>query len=237
MEAWQLIGSAEQAPTQSFVDYYHRAWVSPVQDLECRLRLAVQERFVVTMSGAGYGQALQQLLHGQRPKPKPVFFLRINPDRCFDADYTRVDCRKQEEVHIEKFAEFRAKYAAFSEQDWRAVIQQTRTLAARIEQRGGKIIFVRFPTSGKIRACDEENFPRLRFWNQLTADLHAIHFEDVPTLRTFTCPDGSHLDERDKPAFTRALATELARRQWIQTGKGVVAQSRPVPSAGTGSPD
>jgi hypothetical protein len=36
-----------------------------------------------------------------------------------------------------------------------------------------------------------------------------LHFEDVPAMRGYRCPDGCHLDSRDAPSFTRALLNEL----------------------------
>ena len=42
----------------------------------------------------------------------------------------------------------------------------------------------------------------------------AVHFEDVPGMRDIECPDGSHLDYRQRAGFTAALAQalELDRR-------------------------
>jgi hypothetical protein len=228
MEAWQLIGSAEQARTQGFVDYHRQKWVSPFQDVECRLRTAVQGCLVVTIAGPGYRQVLGQLLHGRSPQPKPLVF-RTHPDRCVDGDFTKTDCRVQEAAWAENNAKFRAANASFSKSDWRAVVEEVRTLAARIEQRGGRVLFVRFPTSGGMRASDERDFPRADYWDVLAASVRAVHCEDVPALRGFTCPDESHLDVRDKRAFTRALARELDRRQWIPGGQGDVAPSRSAP--------
>jgi hypothetical protein len=42
-------------------------------------------------------------------------------------------------------------------------------------------------------------------------DALAIHFEDHPALRGFQMPDGSHLDQRDAPAFSKALGEIIVR--------------------------
>lgn len=80
-----------------------------------------------------------------------------------------------------------------------------------IESRGGKVLFIRFPTDKLIWEIDKKRYPRSNFWNLLTkAHPESFHFEDYPTLSTFDLPDGSHLDMRDKEAFTRELITIIA---------------------------
>jgi hypothetical protein len=39
-----------------------------------------------------------------------------------------------------------------------------------------------------------------------------LHFRDQPGMRDLTCPDEMHLDQRDQPAFTRALVSALRER-------------------------
>ena len=60
---------------------------------------------------------------------------------------------------------------------------------------------------------DERRFPRRVFWEMFVKDamVNAIHFEDEPTLNDFICPDGSHLDYRDRDRFSRALG-EIVKR-------------------------
>ena len=56
-------------------------------------------------------------------------------------------------------------------------------------------------------------YPKAEFWDEFAHAINApaIHFEDVPSLRGFSCPDESHMDRRDAPLFTRALAEEMKR--------------------------
>ena len=73
---------------------------------------------------------------------------------------------------------------------------------------------VRFPAGGEFRAPDRARFPRAEYRDRL-ADLtgaETVHFEDVPGLGGFDCPDTSRLDRRDVPAFTAAPPDELERR-------------------------
>jgi hypothetical protein len=90
----------------------------------------------------------------------------------------------------------------------------------RIESRGGSVVFVMYPRSGLVRAADDVRYPRALFWDKIVpiAGGKGIFYADIPALAGFTCPDGSHLDVRDKAAFTRALADALKTRGWIGRG-------------------
>ena len=80
-----------------------------------------------------------------------------------------------------------------------------------IQARGGRVIYVTYPTSGYVRMTDDKFFPRAQFWDRFTAAVDAPHlnFEDVPALRSLYCPDGSHLDMHMRARFTHALVAAL----------------------------
>ncbi len=90
-------------------------------------------------------------------------------------------------------------------------------LAKTIEARGGRVLFVVMPTSGYVREIDDRRFPRRQYWDAFVALTSAktLHFEDVPAMRALVCPDGSHLDYRDRARFTVSLveALKLERAQ------------------------
>ena len=52
------------------------------------------------------------------------------------------------------------------------------------------------------------------FWNRFIGqfEFNGIHAAYEPELDKFVCPDGSHLDVRDRAAFTKALSKGLAVR-------------------------
>ena len=93
-------------------------------------------------------------------------------------------------------------------------------MVKRLEARGGNVIFVMYPRSGLVRAADDVRYPRAVFWDRVVplAGGKGLYFADEPSLRDFTCPDGSHLDVRDKRRFTEALAKALESRGWIHAG-------------------
>ena len=106
---------------------------------------------------------------------------------------------------------------------WRDRAAAQLAAARRIAARGGRVIFVRFPTSGPLRERVARRYPKSEFWDEFVARLaaadrvtpgrlSAVHYEDVPALRDFDAPDGSHVSLNARPAFTAALLDELERR-------------------------
>lgn len=77
----------------------------------------------------------------------------------------------------------------------------------RIQARGGKVIFIRLPSTEEYRAKEEEKCPRKEFWDTLLERTGApgIHFEDHAELTGFKCPEWSHLCAKDATVFTERL--------------------------------
>ena len=94
--------------------------------------------------------------------------------------------------------------------EWPAGVGRIEDMVSRIQRRGGKVVFVRCPTSGPYREIEERYFPRARFWDVLARETSAasMHFEDVPGMQ-FVCAEGSHLYLADTVTFTRLLAGKL----------------------------
>lgn len=86
-----------------------------------------------------------------------------------------------------------------------------RQLIASINSHSGKVLFVAMPTSGMIREIDEKRYPRRNFLEMFEkeAGVSVLSSADDPVLRSFACPDGSHLDLRDRQKFTAALVHSL----------------------------
>jgi hypothetical protein len=77
--------------------------------------------------------------------------------------------------------------------------------------RGGKIVFVRFPMSGKLKEYEDQATPRAQTWEPLLqqTNVPGIHFEDFPELSGFDCPEWSHLSAGDSVEFTKRLVPHL----------------------------
>lgn len=84
-------------------------------------------------------------------------------------------------------------------------------MVRKIEARGGRVVFVAFPRSGLVRAADDRAYPRNMYWQTFIRIVAApsLHYADVPWMASVICPDGSHLDQRDRVMFTRELVHAL----------------------------
>ena len=102
----------------------------------------------------------------------------------------------------------------FFENMGKAIEARFRDTAKAVEKfraRGGKVVFVRFPFNGELKALEDRLNPRARDWERLIKDTKApgIYFEDYPELASFTCPEWSHLSAGDSVEFTKRLVPHL----------------------------
>ena len=77
----------------------------------------------------------------------------------------------------------------------------------KIKVRGGKILFVRTPSSGTYREREKKQYPREIYWDKLLAYTinPGIHFEDYPSIANLQCPENSHLGRPDAIIFTKNI--------------------------------
>ena len=83
--------------------------------------------------------------------------------------------------------------------------------AEKLRARGGKIVFVRLPVSGGLKALEDKTTPRSQTWDPLLQATEApgIYFEDFPELAGFNCPEWSHLSAGDSVEFSKRLVPHL----------------------------
>jgi hypothetical protein len=103
------------------------------------------------------------------------------------------------------------KFAAQMHAAFEARFADTKALIEKLRARGGKIVFVRFPVSGELKAYEDRATPRAATWDRLLKETAApgIYFEDFPELASFDCPEWSHLSAGDSVEFTRRLVPHL----------------------------
>lgn len=146
------------------------------------------------------------------PTPEIV---RLRFDRSIELDFSVIPNLAQ--FREDKNREFKDLYARQAKSNRTDVflqhIERIEQAVRRIQQRGGKVVFLRSPSSRGRRAIEEEHNPRKDYWDRFAESTSAtsIHFEDVAAMRMLTCPDDSHLDWRQRPEFTAALLDELVR--------------------------
>ena len=89
--------------------------------------------------------------------------------------------------------------------------RDTTTAVQKLRARGGKIVFVRLPVSGGLKALENQITPRNQTWDPLLqrTGVPGIHFEDFPELAGFNCPEWSHLSAGDSVEFSKRLVPHL----------------------------
>lgn len=197
-----------------------RKWINKYQEqkwssrIENWLSLRVQHSFVFRYTGLLPDQLWVNFK--DRKWPGPLYAV-MRADRYRAIDFSMTDAERILRGRIEREREFQKKAEPLSDKQFMSKVIRINQLVEKIEKRGGKVIFVRFPSSGVVRQLENEKWPRQKYWDVLAANTRAesIHFEDYPSLSKFNCPDGSHLDVLDAKEFTRSLADILMEKKFL----------------------
>ena len=181
-------------------------------------------------SYADGARPLDSLFYRIFNQPQMPQYLRTNYDRSRDADYRKLPMpefyiarvRRNLGTHaptdLERYRTYPEVFAALEQSinalplaDTRGLAEkhrQLRTATEKIQARGGKVIFLVMPSSGLVREIEQHSYPDALFLQPLQQALPAQVIDSArePLLADFLCPDGSHLDYRDKTRFTQAFA-------------------------------
>jgi hypothetical protein len=198
---------------QQLVDYFHKEW-SPAKLASLLLRVALQETFVILRPNLSARQLLRELGQGRLPA---IDYTAVKFNRRRTADYGLVDVEDLTRRRMTRISRELRDEPPISPAEWRHVSTRLAGFAKAIQARGGKVVFIRFPSRGRFEALTDELFPRAEYWDPLAAVVEAagaetIHYEDMPGNADLKLPDESHLDVPSAIAFTRWLAQELVER-------------------------
>ncbi|MBW3567884.1 MAG: hypothetical protein KY410_08015 [Proteobacteria bacterium] len=200
---------------QQMVNYYrHRAearFASPAQYTERVLKDAAYA-FVPSREQGVRPETLYALWQGDR---RISSYITTYASREREGDYSKIDVKALRELRYRRSVDWYRKSAQAPAETVDRNIQFLRAVIEAIRQRGGNVIFVRFPISEALFAASEKHLPHERYLGRITQETGArlISFEDYPSLRGFDLPDGSHLDAKDQEAFTEALAKILLEKR------------------------
>jgi hypothetical protein len=200
---------------QPLVDYYHRQW-SPSWHVHRLLLNLWQAHFDVADPQLGVVAAARRWIDGSAPQPPDYF--RFHTDRSGNIDYTKTDVEAAKKHFEQLVANTKDIRALVPPDEWFADLHDVYAWTQQIQARGGKVIFYQSPTSGEVRRTDLIAHPRAQYWDRFAANspAPAIDAEDDPILSAFHEPDDSHMDFRDKAAYTKALVEALQKRGLIE---------------------
>lgn len=94
------------------------------------------------------------------------------------------------------------------------ILKAVKTSTDKIKERGGKVVFVRCPSTGPVWQAEQIAFPRNEFWDALLrfTECDGIHFKDNPAIENYNCPEWSHLTPADAIPFTESLVDILNKK-------------------------
>lgn len=190
-----------------WVRHYHRDF-GPQRRIERRLLSILQQRLVSVGSDFNLVRRLRGWIDGQ---PPPRHYTTLLPDRTITADYEQADVAGLREHFVAALAADYEKHPPPAPGRWQADLEAVARAVEAIQGRGGRVVLLRMPTGDRHWQLDRENYPRERYWDRLGEITGAltVHFADYPELARLELPDTSHIDQRDRARFTRALTKIL----------------------------
>ena len=105
-----------------------------------------------------------------------------------------------------------------------AIFKQLTTSIDKIKAKGGKVIFVRTPSSGGYWETEKIAYPREKYWDAMLTytNTPGIHFKDYSKIASFICPEWSHLAPQDVIVFTKSLIRILEQdKGWTFPNKSI----------------
>ncbi|HVJ63014.1 MAG TPA: hypothetical protein VM555_09925 [Tahibacter sp.] len=199
---------------QPYVDYYHRHW-TPSWRVHRALLNGWQQAAAISNPDVGAVAALKRIFATAAPLQNYVVY---HTDRSGDIDYTRTDPEGAKR-HFAAVAETNvANLPKRTPDTWFAEVQPVLDWARAIEARGGRVIFYESPISGFNREVMDRVYPPQLYWNRFAAasPVPVVSARDYPELVAFPLPDDSHIDYRNKAAYTRTLIGVLKKKNLLQ---------------------
>lgn len=199
---------ARLAGQQPWVDAYRRG-----QPLERRLERWLQARVQGSLTFANPSLRLPLVADAliSRGAPPRPYHIRTWPDRARAGDFARADLVRARAARFARDSQRYAELGLSAPEAWLGQALALDAAAQRIVARGGAVAFLRMPVDAERAAFDEQRYPSADYWDRFAAAARA------PTIdawrdpaAAFATPDASHIDQRDRPAFTEWLHRRLA---------------------------
>lgn len=195
---------------KEFINHCHHNF-SLNRQLNHRISVWLESNFVFLNSQSSslrlWGNLITQ---SQLPEP---FYTKTLSDRQQLTDYARADVKFLKEIHDSRLkgVQKQAKQPFLSPDTWLKQTEHWHNLVVQFRARGGHIIFVRLPISQERWKLESQTTPPEKYWKKFVNKLNveSVYFADYPDLSNFQLPDTSHLDMRDKSAFTKNLVQHL----------------------------
>jgi hypothetical protein len=206
----EIDGTTTPGKEERYLQKYRQQNISDRTEQWLRHRL--QSAFVFPKPELSPRHVWEGIRSGHLPAP---FYLQIQPDRYARADYSTVDLTNFFKASNSSGQRLPPGLSAEEFLTRTAALEQYVT---RIQDRGGHVIFIRMPSSGRLWEAQEARYPKSVYWDAFAARTKAItiHFRDYPELSQYELPDTTHLDYRQAEVFTRDLARILMTKGMLK---------------------
>jgi hypothetical protein len=195
---------------KEFIEHCHKNF-SLNRQLNHRISASLENKFVFLNPQSSSLRLWGKLVINHK-LPEP-FYTKTLSDREQLTDYKRADVKFLKEIHDDRLKgiEQQIKKSFVSPEKWLQQTEHWQTLVDKFHVKGGRVIFVRMPVSQERWTIERQLTPPERYWKKFVnkINVESVHFADYPDLSNFKLPDTSHIDMRDKPAFTRILLIHL----------------------------
>jgi hypothetical protein len=200
---------------QPLVDYHRRQW-SPAWRVHRLLLTLWQQVAVVSNPDRDPVAIIRRKIAHEMPQPPE--YVRFYADRSGDADYQKTDVEGARRHFSALIAARNGNLKAEVAPDqWLADLAEVIKWTRHIDARGGHVVFYQSPTSGEVREVEHTMHPPELYWDRFAKQVpDTIDGLTDPVLSSFEEPDYSHIDVREKPAYTKALVDELVRRKLVE---------------------
>jgi hypothetical protein len=192
-----------------YLTYYYRNF-APDGFVDKRLNTAIGGRLQSGMAILSADLSFQTLCgSGFHVKPPYIAMLanRYRPARYLEG-MAPEELTRHRELRVQSATR---DTRLFSQRQFEIGMGSLQEMHETLLRRGGEMVMVRMPTTAEHWEADQKRAPKFLFWDRITglSGVPTIHFADYEVLRSFDCPDTSHLDASDAPEFTRRLVHVL----------------------------
>lgn len=200
-----MFGDEPDVSQQFYVDYFHKTYNFNVA-LNRHIATFFQKHLTIVDPYLNLIKVMGDLF--VKKQWRAPNYLTTYEDRTRSADYTKLDIVHHKAKRLDKIdTRYRQLAPKITTKTLTERLSGWNEAVKVIHNRGGKVIFVRFPVSDEHWIIDEQYFPRVIYWDPLIPRTSAsmVHFKDIERVNTMKCPDTSHLDVRDTVTFTEQL--------------------------------
>lgn len=220
---------SNESATKAIADY--KNW-TPTQKVSTSINMLLESKLIFLDNKFN----LKALLNDLKVPPRKNVWMFPHFPRGFEmCTYDRQNFMTEEFVrdtaqHNKQIAAWihfgdTIKFKAIDGDSLQQIFKKIKTDIDKIIARGGKVLFVRTPSTGGYWSTEKVVFAREKYWDALLAytKTPGIHFKDYPETADLHCPEWSHLTPKDAIAYTRSFIKMVEEKGWSFQNKQIVS--------------